>query len=157
MYTALIIFDVFLALAIIGLVLLQQGKGADAGAAFGSGSSGTVFGAGGSASVLTKITTWMALAFFVVTLGLSYMAKDRVESAVNQFKKRTSIVEDKIPASQVPLEVDSPLRIPAQYEERGVMDIPQESVQPAPFEGAPATDGIPSIDDIPTGSPADAN
>lgn len=156
MYTVLIIVDVFLALAIIGLVLLQQGKGADAGAAFGSGSSGTVFGAGGSASVLTIITTWMALAFFVVTLGLSYMAKDRVESGVTQFKKRTSIVEDKIPASQLPLEVDSPLRVPA-HEERGVMDIPQESAQSAPLEGLPATDGIPSIDDIPAGSPADAN
>ena len=85
MYTTLVILEVILAIALIALVLLQQGKGADAGAAFGSGSSGTVFGAAGGASTLQKITTWLAVGFFVVTLGLSLAAKNRdVQTAQTQ-------------------------------------------------------------------------
>ena len=92
MYTALVIIDVLLALALVGLILLQHGKGADAGAAFGSGSSGTVFGAAGSASLLQKTTTWLAAGFFVVTLGLSILAKERVHEAASRVQ-RTSVVE----------------------------------------------------------------
>ncbi|MCW8963365.1 MAG: preprotein translocase subunit SecG [Gammaproteobacteria bacterium] len=97
MYTAMVILDVILASALIGLILLQQGKGADAGAAFGSGSSGTVFGASGGASIMQKITTWIAVGFFAVTLGLSVMAKDRISEAVQQAKP-TSVVQDVVPA-----------------------------------------------------------
>jgi preprotein translocase subunit SecG len=96
MYTAMVILDVLLAIVLIALILLQQGKGADAGAAFGSGSSGTVFGAAGGASVMQKITTWVAIGFFAVTMGLSVMAKDRVSSAVQQVKP-TSVVADSVP------------------------------------------------------------
>jgi len=96
MYTAMVILDVLLAISLVGLILLQQGKGADAGAAFGSGSSGTVFGAAGGASVMQKITTWIAVGFFTVTIGLSVMAKDRVSSAVQQVKP-TSVVADDVP------------------------------------------------------------
>jgi preprotein translocase subunit SecG len=96
LYTALVIVDVILAAALIALILLQHGKGADAGAAFGSGSSGTVFGAAGGASVLQKITTWIAVGFFVVTMGLSIAAKDRVATATQQ-KKPTSVVQEQVP------------------------------------------------------------
>ncbi len=99
MYTFLVILDVILASALIGLILLQHGKGADAGAAFGSGSSGTVFGAAGGASVIQKITTWVAVGFFAVTLGLSLMAKERVSNAVQQAKP-TSVVQDVVPEEQ---------------------------------------------------------
>ena len=57
----ILVVHVLLALALLGLILIQHGKGADAGAAFGSGASGTVFGASGSGSFLTKITTWVAI------------------------------------------------------------------------------------------------
>ncbi len=77
LYSILVAIDVLLAIAIVGLVLIQQGKGADAGAAFGSGSSGTVFGAQGSASFLTKLTTVLAIAFFIVSLWLAHLASNR--------------------------------------------------------------------------------
>ncbi len=73
MYQALIIFHVLVAAGIITLVLLQQGRGADAGAAFGSGASGTVFGARGSASFLTRCTAVFAALFFASSLGLAIL------------------------------------------------------------------------------------
>ena len=66
------------AIALTVLVLLQQGKGADVGAAFGSGSSNTIFGASGSAPFLTKLTTSLAILFFAIAFGLAYIAKERV-------------------------------------------------------------------------------
>ena len=99
LYTVLVIVDVMLALALVALILLQHGKGADAGAAFGSGSSGTVFGAAGGASVMQKITTWVAVGFFVVTMALSIVAKDRVSTAV-QVSKPSSVVQDIVPVEE---------------------------------------------------------
>ena len=75
---SLLVFD---ALALTVLVLLQQGKGADVGAAFGSGSANTMFGSGGSASFLTKMTTWLAIGFFVIAFALAYTAKQRADGA----------------------------------------------------------------------------
>jgi len=93
LYSILVAIDVLLAIAIVGLVLIQQGKGADAGAAFGSGSSGTVFGAQGSASFLTKLTTVLAIAFFVVSLWLAHLASNRpvAESVID-----TDVVEETV-------------------------------------------------------------
>lgn len=71
MYTALVAIQLILAIAVIGLVLMQHGKGADAGAAFGSGSSGTVFGARGSANFLSRSTGALATLFFLVSLALA--------------------------------------------------------------------------------------
>src|SRR5512147_1241424 len=73
LHTATIVFHVLVALAIVGLVLLQRGKGADAGAGFGAGASGTVFGARGSASFLSRTTAVLATLFFLSSLGLSYL------------------------------------------------------------------------------------
>ena len=67
-------FHLLLAFMIIGLVLLQHGKGADAGAAFGSGASGTVFGSAGSATFLTKFTTLIAALFAVTSISLTILA-----------------------------------------------------------------------------------
>lgn len=94
MYTVMVVLDAILALVLIGLVLLQQGKGAVAGAAFGSGASGTVFGAAGGASVIQKVTAWIAAIFFVITLVLSIMVKHRVESAVQQQSQPSSVVQE---------------------------------------------------------------
>ena len=71
--TLAVVMHVLLAAGIIGLVLLQRGKGADAGAGFGAGASGTVFGARGSGSFLSRTTAILATLFFVTSLGLSYL------------------------------------------------------------------------------------
>ena len=75
--TILLMLLVVDALALAGLVLLQQGRGADVGAAFGSGSSNTMFGSSGATSFLTKVTAWLAIGFFVISFGLAYSAKER--------------------------------------------------------------------------------
>ncbi len=77
METVLLLLLVADAIALAALVLLQQGKGADVGAAFGSGSANTVFGSAGSASFLTKLTAWLSIGFFVIAFGLAYTAKER--------------------------------------------------------------------------------
>lgn len=71
MYQVIIVFHVLLGLGIIGLVLMQQGKGADAGAAFGAGASGSVFGAQGAASFLSRTTAILATLFFTTSLSLA--------------------------------------------------------------------------------------
>ncbi len=65
------------ALALAGIVLLQQGKGADAGAAFGAGAANTMFGSGGSASFLVKVTAWLAVGFFVIAFSLAWIAQEK--------------------------------------------------------------------------------
>ena len=69
------------AVALAALVLLQQGRGAEVGAAFGSGASNTMFGSGGSASFLTKLTVWLAIGFFLISGGLAWTAKERAAQA----------------------------------------------------------------------------
>ncbi|MDN5863281.1 MAG: preprotein translocase subunit SecG, partial [Salinisphaera sp.] len=73
LYTILVIVQVLVAVGLIGLILMQHGKGADAGAAFGSGASGTVFGAQGSANFLSRVTAGLAALFFVISLTLAYL------------------------------------------------------------------------------------
>jgi preprotein translocase subunit SecG len=75
--TVVMVVHVVTAMAIIGLVLLQHGKGADVGAAFGSGSSGSLFGATGSANFMSRATAVLATIFFLTSLGLAYMASHR--------------------------------------------------------------------------------
>ena len=73
MYQLILMLHVLIACAVIGLVLIQHGKGADIGAGFGSGASNTVFGSQGTGSFLFKLTGGLVLAFFVTSLSLSYM------------------------------------------------------------------------------------
>lgn len=81
--TLFVVLQVVSALAIIGLVLIQQGKGADMGAAFGSGASGSLFGASGSSNFLSRTTAIFAIIFFLSTLGITWLgAKKPVESGV---------------------------------------------------------------------------
>lgn len=79
--TVLLSLLVIDALALTGLVLIQQGKGADVGAAFGSGSSSTMFGSAGSTSFLTRATAWLAIGFFVIAFALAYTAKEKAAEA----------------------------------------------------------------------------
>ena len=92
--TVLLVIDIILALTLIGLVLLQHGKGADAGAAFGSGASSTVFGARGSATFLSQMTKYVAILWFSTTLGLVYLT--RQAGGVD-----TSVVDAAAPATTV--------------------------------------------------------
>lgn len=91
MYQVITIIHVLIALGIIGLVLLQQGRGADAGAGFGGGSS-SVFGARGAASFLSRTTAVLATAFFITSLGLAYLAG-------KQDNKPTDIMDVSDPAA----------------------------------------------------------
>lgn len=73
--------QVFIALALVGLILIQHGKGADAGAAFGAGASGTVFGSRGSANFLSRATAVLATLFFAVSLALAYLVTEEVKQS----------------------------------------------------------------------------
>jgi len=79
--TILLVLHVLVAAGVIGFVLLQQGKGADMGAAFGSGSAGSFFGAAGSANFLSRTTAILAAIFFASSLGLSYLGMHHTGSA----------------------------------------------------------------------------
>ncbi|MBQ0746794.1 MAG: preprotein translocase subunit SecG [Marinobacter sp.] len=81
METLVVVVHVVIAVALVGLVLILQGKGADAGAAFGGGASQTVFGSQGSGSFLTRMTTLLAIVFFVTSFSLAVFAKQRAEVA----------------------------------------------------------------------------
>lgn len=87
--------QILAALGMIGLILVQHGKGADMGAAFGSGSSGSLFGASGSANFLSRATAAMATLFFVTTLALAYLGNSRPASV-------GSVLESAPAATSVP-------------------------------------------------------
>lgn len=97
-YQVLIIAYVLIALTLIGLVLIQQGKGADMGASFGAGSSATVFGSGGSGNFLTKATTWLAVAFFVISLVLGNLTANRTK-AVDEWNNLSTPVSEQATAT----------------------------------------------------------
>lgn len=79
--TLVVVAHVLIAVALVALVLIQQGKGADAGAAFGGGASQTVFGSQGSGNFLTRATAFLAVLFFVTSFTLAVFAKERAEVA----------------------------------------------------------------------------
>ena len=109
--TVLLMLLVVDAIALGGLVLLQQGRGADVGAAFGSGTSNTMFGGAGSASFLTKVTVWLAIGFFFISFGLAYAANERA----------TTLEDVGIPSVTIPVEQPEQLA----PEEEGIdSDIP---------------------------------
>lgn len=77
--TVINVLHLLVAIAVVGLVLIQQGKGADAGASFGSGASATVFGSQGSATFLSRVTALLATIFFITSLGLAFYAKQKAD------------------------------------------------------------------------------
>ena len=77
--TVIVVLHLLGAIGVVALVLLQQGKGADAGASFGSGASATVFGSQGSSTFLSRVTAILASAFFMTSLGLAFFAKDKAD------------------------------------------------------------------------------
>jgi len=127
-----LIAHTLIALGIIALVLLQRGKGADAGAAFGAGASGTVFGARGSGSFFSRATAILATAFFVSSLTLAYLSSQHsaapeslLEEAaiIEEQTEEAPVINDEMPVSDMPsleLSDDEPA-IPALEE-----DVPAE-------------------------------
>jgi len=105
-FTLILVLDVIVALCIIGLVLLQHGKGADVGAAFGGGSSGSLFGATGSANFLSRTTAVLAVVFFVTTFVLAYLVTHKPRSGggvMDTVKEQPSApLPQQVPAQQAP-------------------------------------------------------
>lgn len=111
MFTVLLVIHVFMAIGLIGLVLIQHGKGADAGAAFGSGSSATVFGSQGSASFLTRLTAVLATGFFITSLSLAYYTRTAATEAkavdIGIPTEKAAVQKPDMPA--VPVDADIPV------------------------------------------------
>jgi len=120
---------VLIALAIIGLVLLQHGKGADMGSGFGSGSSGSLFGATGSANFLSRATAILATIFFLTSLGLAYLATSKPKSTggvLDAAKKELSVPAAPAaakPAPEAPAEAPKAATVPAAGSK--AKDVPQ--------------------------------
>lgn len=115
LYTILEIILVFVSVALIALILVQQGKGADAGAAFGSGASGTVFGAGGAANFLSHATAILATLFFILALAMAYLShhvtatpQSIVERAAQQQAAATQPAAPQSPAASQSMPASKP-------------------------------------------------
>ena len=139
----ILVVHLLVALAIIGLIMLQQGKGADMGASFGAGASQTLLGSTGSANILTRATAWLVALFFASSFGLALLANQKssavdsldldipevLESPAQAVGEEMPVVEEEMPAAQgelpvveedlpviqqdVPAEVDSEGDLPA--------------------------------------------
>jgi preprotein translocase subunit SecG len=111
MLNLIVVVQVLSALIIIGLVLLQHGKGADMGAAFGSGASGSLFGATGSSNFMSKSTGVAAAIFFASTLALAYFGSQRTVTTGGGVMERVTVPVTKAPAtgSGVPATTTAPI------------------------------------------------
>jgi len=110
MQTILVAVHLLLAIGLIGLVLIQHGKGADAGAAFGSGASSTVFGAQGSGSFLTRATAVLATLFFATSLALAYFAMQGTEQPSLMGADVAPVTQEATaPLSEVPVTPEAPV------------------------------------------------
>lgn len=109
LHSLLLAVHILVGLGVIGLVLIQHGKGADMGAAFGSGASGSLFGASGSANFLSRTTGVLAAMFFLTSLGLAYMASSRptVSGSVMD-----NVPVQSAPANSVPAPAGTPANSP---------------------------------------------
>jgi preprotein translocase subunit SecG len=131
LHTFTLVFHMLFAIGIVGLVLVQRGKGADAGAGFGAGASGTVFGARGSGSFLSRATAILATLFFATSLGLAYIgSRPATQSSVMDTMPAAKV--EVPPAANGATKEATPLAAPATEKESE----PRQEV-PAPAD-APA-------------------
>jgi preprotein translocase subunit SecG len=119
--STVLVLHVLTAIAVCGFVLLQHGKGADMGAAFGSGASGSLFGAVGSANFLSRTTAILATVFFLTSVGLTYFG--------TLHGKPQGLMESGVPEKTAPAAPKPPA------------DVPQPATGAAPAGGAPADSG----------------
>jgi preprotein translocase subunit SecG len=124
--TVVVVIHLLGALGVISLVLLQHGKGADAGASFGAGASGTVFGSQGSATFLSRVTAILAAAFFVTSLALGFFAKEKSISAGDVGLPAPAVMEvqqekpatDDVPVLEVQKPATAPVDVPKAVEQK---------------------------------------
>lgn len=131
METLIILLHILIAVAIIAFVLLQQGKGAEAGASFGAGASQTLFGSAGSWNFFSRVTAVLALLFFLTSFGLALLAKNKAENADALTPELQMIEEAGSASGEVP-QVTEGAEIPA--------DVPQAPGAPMPADDIPAVD-----------------
>ena len=113
MYEILIVVYLLVALALVGLILIQQGKGSDMGASFGAGASATLFGSSGSGNFLTKTTTFLATLFFAISMILGGMTANNVKQE-SQWENlsETPVAEEAQPVNNdVPVGNDSDIPV----------------------------------------------
>jgi preprotein translocase subunit SecG len=91
--TVIVVVHILVSLGLIGLIMIQQGKGAEAGASFGGGASQTVFGSEGSGNFLTKSTKYLAIIFFSTSISLAVIAKQRSEVSGQEILPTASLVQ----------------------------------------------------------------
>jgi preprotein translocase subunit SecG len=125
METVILIVHVLAAVGLVAMILLQQGKGADMGAAFGSGASSTVFGSQGSASFMTRGTAILATIFFITSLSLAYFTGEGVSRKSVTEKSVVETVD-----SEAPVAEDMP-SVPAAPEAAAETDVPTAGDTPA--------------------------
>lgn len=155
MLKILLAVQVISALAIIVLVLLQQGKGADMGSAFGSGSAGSLFGATGAANFLSRATKWAAVVFFASTAGLAYVShKGNSGPAVDSGVMQSFPADRSVPQvpGATPAAPAGASSVPGAASVPAAPAKPDASVPSVP--AAPATPAAPAAGDKPAETPA---
>lgn len=152
LYNVLLIVLIVVSVAMIVLIMMQQGKGADAGAAFGSGASGTVFGSRGSANFLSRTTGILATVFFLVALALAFLASGRTIQSGSIMDAATPAAVKTEVAPVAPANTDVP---PAPTADKtdvppspaAKTDKPVETDKPAEAESKAETDAKPAADE----------
>jgi len=124
--TVVVVLHLLGALGLVVLVLLQQGKGAEAGASFGAGASNTVFGSQGSATFLSKVTAILAASFFLTALGLGYFAKEKAHELTQVGLPDPAVLEVK---QNKPATDDVPVLQEQKNEAGNAGDVPQAPEQ----------------------------
>ena len=132
--TVILAVQMLSAISMIGLILMQHGKGADMGAAFGSGASGSLFGASGSANFLSRTTAVLATVFFVCTLALAYFGNLRAPTSGSVLERMQTAPAaapaasgaGQIPATSVPAAAAAPSAAPATPAASGAAQIPSK-------------------------------
>ena len=138
MFTDLLVVQILSSLSIISLVLLQQGKGADMGSAFGSGSAGSLFGATGAANFMSRATKWAAVVFFISTIGLAYVSNRGAKG------QDTGIMSNFSQTAPVP--------VPAGSAIPGVAPGAVPGVAPAVVPAVPGVSSVPGASAVPGSS-----
>jgi preprotein translocase subunit SecG len=129
----ILVAHLIIALAIIGLIMLQQGKGADMGASFGAGGSQTLFGTDGSGNVLTRATSWLVVLFFASSFSLALLANQK-----------------SAPVNELDLEIPAAVQVPAQAAAEEEFPVLEDEVpvleEDVPVATGPAEDDLPDLD-----------
>lgn len=147
----ILVVHLLLSLAIVGLIMLQQGKGADMGASFGAGASQTLFGSGGSGNVLTQATAWMVALFFATSFALAIVAKNKTSSSdidmLLPSDRAQQVLDAEVPAVDdvTPSDSDLPALEGGEVFMEGSSTV--DNAEGVPAVGGDALDDIPQVDE----------